>query len=59
MVVLVRWRIDEPLFLSFVLSTPQVLSVPQEHVSPVLGYGTRCLMGTEQLSMPEGSLTVG
>ena len=48
-----------PLFLSLVLSTPQGLSVPHEHVLPVFGYETGCRVETEQLSMPEECLTVG
>ncbi len=42
-----------PLLLSLVLSTPQGLSVPQEHVLPVFGCGTGCRVETEQLSLPE------
>ena len=42
-----------PLFLSLVLSTPQVLSVPQEHVLSVFGCGSSCRVETEQLSLPE------
>ena len=41
------------LLLSLVLSTPQGLSIPQEHVLPVFGCGTGCRVETEQLSLPE------
>ena len=39
--------------LSLVLSTPQGLSMPQEHVLPVFGCGSRCWVETEQLSLPQ------
>ena len=42
-----------PLLLSLVLSTPQGLSMPQEHVLPVFGCGSRCWVETEQLSLPQ------
>ena len=42
-----------PLLLSLVLSTPQGLSVPQEHVLPVFGCGTGCRVETEQLALPQ------
>ena len=42
-----------PLFLSLVLSTPHVISVPQDHVLPVFGCGTGCRVETEQLALPE------
>ena len=42
-----------PLLLSLVLSTPQVISVPQDHVLPVFGCGTGCRVETEQLALPE------
>ena len=42
-----------PLLLSLVLSTPQGLSIPQQHVLPVFGCGTGCRVETEQLSLPE------
>ena len=42
-----------PLFLSLVLTPPQSLSVPQEHVLPVFGVGTGYWVETEQLSMPQ------
>ena len=41
------------LLLSLLLSTPQGLSVPQEHVLPVFGCGTGCRVETEQLSLPQ------
>ena len=42
-----------PLLLSLVLSTPHVISVPQDHVLPVFGCGTGCRVETEQLALPE------
>ena len=42
-----------PLLLSLVLSTPHVISVPQDHVLPVFGCGTGCRIETEQLALPE------
>ena len=42
-----------PLLLSLVLSTPHVVSVPQDHVLPVFGCGTGCRVETEQLALPE------
>ena len=42
-----------PLLLSLVLSTPHVISVPQDHVLPVFGCGTGCRVETEQLALPQ------
>ena len=39
--------------LFLLLSSPQGLSMPQEHVLPVFGCGTGCRVETEQLSLPE------
>jgi hypothetical protein len=41
------------ILLSLVLTTPQGLSVTQEHVLPVFGCGTGCRVETEQLSLPQ------